>query len=67
MQKTKKMLLGIAKCGSRVFTDAAEPYNENARKEQDVTLRQSLRKKIEEAGLSEMKDAFSFDSEVVDD
>lgn len=65
--KKNDLLLGIAKCGSRVFTDTAEPYNENARKEQDETLRQSLREKIEEAGLSEMKDAFLFDSEVVDD
>lgn len=62
MEKEKRILLGKAKYGSLEFTETADPYNENAREEQDVTLRQSLRKKIEDAGLSEMIDSFKYDS-----
>lgn len=65
MKNPNKFLLGIASNGSRQFTDTARPYNENAPKEQVETLKESIRKKIEDAGLSEMIDAFNFQADII--
>ena len=62
----KSIMLGIAKNGSRVFSDIVDPYNENAQKEQRESLQKSIRNQIKEAGLSEMIESFNFDANIIE-
>ena len=62
----KKTLLVTAKYGSLKFSETASPYNKNAQDEQVETCVESIRRRITDAGRSEMMDAFQLTSELID-
>ena len=54
----KKMLLVTAKYGPLEFSETASPYDENAHDEQVETCLESIVRQIDDAGKTEMLDAF---------
>lgn len=56
----EKKLVVTAKYGSLEFEEVAYPCNSNVHQEQLNSCISSIHKKIEEAGRSEMKDAFEY-------
>lgn len=64
--ETNKKLLVTAKYGSLKFSEIARPHNENAHDEQVETCLESIAQQIDDAGRTEMMDAFQVTSEIIE-
>ena len=64
MEKRKSLLV-TAKYGPLVFSENAWSYNENAYDEQVETCLESIARQIDDAGKTEMLDAFIYTEKVV--
>ena len=64
MEKRKSLLV-TAKYGSLVFSETASPYDENAHDEQVESCLESIARQIDDAGKTEMLDAFTYSEKIV--
>ena len=67
MKEKEKRLLVTAKYGPLEFQETAWPYNENAHDEQVETCLESIVQQIDDAGKTEMTEAFTVEEQIVEE
>lgn len=63
----EEKLVVTAKYGSLEFSETARPYNESAHDEQVETCLESIARKIDDAGKTEMQKAFTVEEKIVEE